>query len=216
MHKTKWQKIRRLLFFFLLFTIAITWLADARIKNSSQTFLYNQIEEVPFHKVALLLGTNKYIKNGQPNLYYSYRIQAATDLYRAGKIRFIVVSGDNSKKNYNEPQQMMDDLVANGIPASAIFMDFAGFRTLDSIVRMQKIFGQSEFVIISQLFHNERALYLAQSQGLNCVAFNAKDVSQRYGIKVQIREKFARVKVFVDLLTKKKPKFLGEKIEIPT
>lgn len=216
MHKTKWKKIKRVLFAFLLFTIAITWFADARIKKSSQAFLYNQIEELPFQKVALLLGTNKYVKEGQRNLYYLYRIQAATDLYKAGKIRFIVVSGDNSKENYNEPQQMRDDLVANGVPASAIFMDFAGFRTLDSIVRMQKIFGQSEFVIISQLFHNERALYLAQSQGLHCVAFNAQDVSQKYGIKVQIREKFARVKVFVDLLTKKKPKFLGEKVEIPT
>jgi len=135
-------------------------------------------------------------------------------LYKAGKISFIVVSGDNSRKTYDEPTQMKADLVLGGVPEEVIFLDYAGFRTWDSVVRIKEIFSQDDFTIISQRFHNERAIYLAQRHGINAVAFNAKDVNKYYGLKTNIREKLARVKVFVDLLTNKKPRFLGEKIEI--
>lgn len=192
----------------------ILW-ADYTIKKNSKGLIFNSVEEIPFRKTAILLGTNKFVKSGYINLYYKYRIEAATALFKAGKIQYIVVSGDNGQKDYNEPEQMKEDLMKNGIPETAIFLDFAGFRTLDSIVRMKEIFGQTAFTIISQQFHNERALYLAKKENLDAVAFNAKDVSTRYGLKVIIREKFARVKVFVDVLTGKEPKFLGEKVLIP-
>jgi SanA protein len=172
------------------------------------------VSEIPYNKVGLLLGTSKYLKNGNENLYYKYRIEAAAKLYKTHKINCIVVSGDNSRKNYDEPTQMKNDLIALGIPAEKIFLDYAGFRTLDSVIRMKEIFGQSNFTIISQKFHNERAVFISQKYGLNAVGFNAQAVSKYYGFKTNLREKLARVKVFTDLFFGKQPKFLGEKIEI--
>ena len=106
--------------------------------------------------------------------------------------------------------------MAAGIDSTVIYLDYAGFRTFDSIVRLKKIFGQQRVTIISQLFHNQRAIYIAQKEGIEAIGFNAKDVSGDAGLKVQLREKLARVKVFVDMITGKKPKFLGEKISIPS
>jgi SanA protein len=169
---------------------------------------------IPTRKVGVVLGTRKILSNGYLNTYFTYRIDATVSLYKSGKIKYIIVSGDNSRKDYNEPEDMKNDLIARGIPESKIFMDFAGFRTLDSIIRAKEVFGQDSFTIISQKFHNERAVYLAHLEDMNVIAFNAKDVNSYYGIKTQIREKLARVKVFVDYLIGKEPKFLGEKIKI--
>ncbi|HNX59593.1 MAG TPA: ElyC/SanA/YdcF family protein, partial [Spirochaetota bacterium] len=107
-----------------------------------------------------------------------------------------------------------DELLSAGIPESRIFLDYAGFRTYDSIYRMDKIFGQKSFTVISQRFHNQRAVYIARSLGLRASGFNAADVDAYYGFRTNVREKFARVKVFIDFATGKKPKFLGEPIEI--
>lgn len=90
-----------------------------------------------------------------------------------------------------------------------------GFRTFDSIVRLKEIFGQESVTIISQPFHNERAIYIASKEGIAAIGFNAKDVNARYGFKTQLREKLARVKVFADYLFSVKPKYLGDKIIIP-
>lgn len=102
-----------------------------------------------------------------------------------------------------------------GVPENRIFEDFAGFRTLDSVVRAKEIFGQDSITIISQQFHNERAIFLAEKHNIKAIAFNAKDVNAKWGIRTKVREVFARVKVFLDLLTEKEPKFGGEKILIP-
>ena len=198
----------------VLLSAGLTIFADKIIDNKSKNYLYSDVIKIPENKVGILLGTSKYLRNGQINLYYKYRIEAAIALYKAGKIRYIVVSGDNSRKTYDEPTQMKSDLVANGVPENAIYLDYAGFRTWDSMVRMKEIFSQSSFTVISQRFHNERAIYLAHRYGLNAVGFNAKEVEKYYGFKTNLREKLARVKVFVDFFTNKKPKFLGEKIEI--
>lgn len=125
------------------------------------------------------------------------------------------MSGDNSVKNYNETEDMKFSLMEKGIPEDHIFEDFAGFRTLDSVVRAKEIFGQNSIAIISQKFHNERAIFLAQKNGMSAYGFNADAVSKAYGFKTNLREKFARVKVFVDLIFGVEPKFGGEKIEIP-
>ena len=105
-------------------------------------------------------------------------------------------------------------LMEKGIPECAITLDYAGFRTLDSVVRAKEIFGQNNITIISQKFHNERAIYLAENHGIKAVGYNAKNVIGRYGIKTKIREYFARTKVFIDIIFGITPKFLGEKIEI--
>ena len=182
--------------------------------NTTKNQIFDNTDNIPYNNVGLLLGTGKYLKNGKINPYYSNRIAAAVLLYEANKINKIIISGDNSSVNYNEPQSMMDDLVNKGIPKENIYLDFAGLRTLDSVYRINTIFGQNSFTIISQKFHNERALYIANYLNLNAIAYNATDVSASQGLKTNMREKLARVKVFIDRLINKQPKFLGEEISI--
>ena len=175
---------------------------------------YNSTSEIPYNKVGLLLGTGKTTAMGNVNLYYKYRIEAAVNLFNAGKIDFILVSGDNSTTTYDEPSTIKQDLINKGIPENKIFLDYAGFRTLDSVVRCKEIFGQNSITIISQQFHNERAIYIAAQKNIEAVGFNARDVNANYGFKTQLREKLARVKMILDLIVGTQPKFLGEKIEI--
>lgn len=132
----------------------------------------------------------------------------------SNKIKFVLVSGDNGSIYYNEPNTIKKDLVAKGIPKEKIFLDYAGFRTLDSMVRANVVFGLDSVTVISQKFHNERAIYLANRKGLRAIGFNAKDISGQQGYKVHLREYFARVKVFIDLFLNTEPKFYGNKIEI--
>lgn len=194
--------------------IVITYASDKIVQNAATGKLYSSVEEMPNNKVGLLLGTAKYLSSGQLNLYYKYRIEAAVQLYNAGKVEFILVSGDNSRKDYDEPTTIKNDLISQGIPEEKIFLDYAGFRTLDSVVRSKAIFGQEKLTIISQPFHNERAVFIASKKGVNAIGFNARDVSLGYGFKVQMREKLARNKMILDLIFGKKPKYLGEQIVI--
>ena len=171
--------------------------------------VYDSVNDIPKNKVGLLLGTGKYAASGNINLFYKYRIDAAVMLYKSGKIEYILVSGDNSRKDYDEPTDFKKDLIAKGIPEDRIFLDYAGFRTLDSVVRAKEIFGQTNFTIISQKFHNQRAIYIAKQFGIDAVGFNAKDV-----YKANFREYLARSKASLDLVFNVQPKFLGEKISI--
>lgn len=217
--KTKKMKIIKRLFLIVflgvlsigLFTF---WANDYMAKNAEGK-IFHSVKDIPHRKVGLLLGTSKKLMNGYNNYYFVYRIKAAAELYHAKKLDYIIVSGDNSVKGYNETEDMKLDLIAKGVPENSIFEDFAGFRTLDSVVRAKEIFGQDSITIISQQFHNERAIFLAEKHDINAIAFNAKDVNAKWGFRTKIREVFARVKVFVDLLTGKEPKFGGEKILIP-
>ncbi|WP_338793405.1 ElyC/SanA/YdcF family protein [Bernardetia sp. MNP-M8] len=209
------KKIMLISFLLILGVIGSIIIADYLVVSKTESSLFENVTMIPTRKVGVVLGTRKILPNGYINNYFTYRIDATVSLYRSGKIKYIIVSGDNSTKEYNEPEDMKNALIAKGIPEDRIFMDFAGFRTLDSVVRAREIFGQSSFTVISQKFHNQRAIYLAHLEGMEVIGFNAKDVSIKYGIKTQIREKLARVKVFVDYLTGKEPKFLGEKIIIP-
>lgn len=206
---------------FLLFTATAVWLLMAVIFLSNyvvvtktSALVYDNVDKIPYNRVGLLLGTSKYTTKNYQNQYFVNRIHAAADLFHAGKIDYILISGDNRYAYYNEPQMMQEDLVELGVPKEKIFLDYAGFRTLDSVVRAKKVFGLKRFTVISQRFHNERALFIAQKNGLNAVGYNAKDVGKNYGFKTNIREKFARVKVVLDMMTGKEPKFLGEQIEI--
>lgn len=185
------------------------------VKNNAENRLYSDVKQIPHNKVGLLLGTAPVTPWGVHNNYYDYRINAATELFKAGKIDYILVSGDNHSTDYDEPSCMRDSLMVRGIPKDKIILDYAGFRTLDSVVRAKEIFGQDSITIISQQFHNERALYLAKHYGIEAVAYNAKDVEYwKKKLKIHGREYLARVKMFIDLYTGKKPKFLGEKIKI--
>lgn len=188
--------------------------ADRLVEKSASDKVFNSTKEIPHNKVGLFLGTGKILSNGRINLYYKYRIDAAVKLFKAGKVDFILVSGDNSTKEYDEPSTIKEDLINKGIPSNRIYLDYAGFRTLDSVVRCKEIFGQSSITIISQQFHNERAIYIAKRKDIEAVGFNAKDVNVNYGFKTRLRERFSRVKMVLDLIFGKKPKFLGDKIEI--
>lgn len=176
--------------------------------------IYSDVSLIPKNKVGLVLGASKYAPSGNINLFYKYRINAVVALYKAGKIDYILVSGDNSRKDYDEPSDFKNDLIAKGIPEHKIFLDYAGFRTLDSIVRSKKIFGQNSITIISQKFHNERALYIANHFNIKAVAYNAKDVLHG-GTKTHLREYLARSKASLDLVFNVQPKFLGDPILIP-
>ena len=181
------------------------------INSFAEGKTYSSTAQIPKNKVGLILGTSKRIIGGQPNPYYENRISATVSLYKADKIDFVLVSGDNGSIYYNEPTTMKKDLVAKGIPEEHIFLDYAGFRTLDSMVRAKEVFGLTEVTIISQKFHNERAIYIAEKKGLRAIGFNATDISLESGIHVQLREYFARVKVFLDLGLKVQPRFYGDK-----
>ena len=212
--KKRLKRFLLLLLGFFVITIISVLSIDYYISTQTSEKIYTQVNKIPQHKVGLLLGTSKYLSSGHINLYYKYRIEAATKLYRSGKIKFILISGDNGSKSYNEPELMKQDLVKNNIPEANIFLDYAGFRTLDSVLRAQKIFGQNTFTVISQEFHNERALYLAHHFNIEAIAYNAKDVKLNYGFKTQLREKLARCKMMLDLLFKVEPKYLGDPIKI--
>ena len=207
------KKLKRLLVIGIVIVFGLM-LNNKMVSYQAEDYIYDSVEDIPKNKVGLLLGTIKFLSNGNVNLYYTYRINATVALYNAKKIDFILISGDNGNKNYDEPTTFKKDLIAKGIPEDNIFLDYAGFRTLDSVIRAKKVFGQDAITIISQQFHNERALYLAKHNDIKAVAYNAKDVSGRYGIKVQLREYLARAKASIDLLFNVAPKFLGDKIDI--
>lgn len=203
--------------FLLLFVAGIIFIAwsNYSIKKDSAPFVSYHIADVPETKTAVLLGTGKNLSNGMPNAYFYNRIQAASDLYKSGKIKYIIVSGDNSTKDYNEPEDMQLALMQYGIPKDRIFMDHAGFRTLDSVIRAKDIFGQTKLIIISQKFHNERAVFLARKNGMEAFGYNAQDVNKYAGLKTNLREYLAKSKAYWDLLFDVEPKFGGEKILIP-
>ena len=203
-----------LLVLFLLFVSSVV-LVNMIITKAGNPFCYNSVDSVPHNHCALVLGTSKYQANGTRNQYYTDRIKASVKLYNNNKIDYIIVSGDNRNRNYNEPITMYNDLVAAGIPGRKIILDYAGFRTLDSVVRAKEVFGQTKFTIVSQSFHNQRAIYIAHKKGIEAVAFNSEETDANIDFKVQMREVAARMLVLYDMMTSKQPHFLGEKVVIP-
>lgn len=180
----------------------------------SKQYIYSSLEDIPYNDVALVLGTSKYLYNGQINMYFKFRMDAAYELYKSGKVKFILVSGDNRYRSYNEPRQMRLDLIKLGVDKKHIFLDFAGFRTRDSIIRANKVFELSNFTIVSQPFHNERAVLIARQKKINAIAYNAHNVRKLYRIRQFPRELGARALMFIDILLNRPPKFYGETIKI--
>ena len=207
--------------FFKILTIIVMlclislFISNKLIADNAEGKLYTDPAVIPYNKVALLLGTSRVNANGKLNPFYVNRINAAVELLKSRKVKYIIVSGDNSRTNYNEPEDMRRDLITAGVDSTVIFPDYAGFRTFDSIKRLKEIFNQDTVTIISQKFHNERALYIASKLGISAIGYNAKDVSSAAGFKTSVREKFARAKVFLDFWFGKEPRFLGPKIIIP-
>lgn len=201
---------------FLLVIAAFTVFVNVRVEKASADRIYTTVDSLPHNKVALLLGTNPLNRVGRPNSYFTNRIQTAAELFRAGKADYIIASGDNHTRQYDEPTAMRDSLIAHGVPGDRIILDFAGFRTLDSVVRAKEVFGCDSMTIISQADHNARALYLAAANGIEAVAISAPlKAGRRVRIRLALREWLARDKMMLDIWFGKQPHFLGEKIEIP-
>lgn len=175
--------------------------------------IYTDINKLPHRPYGLVLGTAKYVARNTPNLYYQYRLQAAEKLYKQNKVDYLLLSGDNRTLQYNEPRTMYRDLRKMGIPTEFLYMDYAGFRTLDSVIRANQVFQAHSITIISQKFHCERALFIANYYHIDAICF-AADYPQQYGL-VRIREAFARVLLLWDLFSQKSPYFLGEPEPLP-
>ena len=199
------RKIIKILGTLSLVLVLVILTCNFIISSTTEDKTYSNINTIPPNRVGLVLGTSNRISNGSSNPYYTYRIDATVALFKAGKIKFILVSGDNGSIYYNEPNTIKKDLIKAGIPEEVIFLDYAGFRTLDSMVRAKFIFGLDNVTVISQKFHNERAIFIAEQKGLKAIGFNAQDLSTSQGFKVHFREYLARVKVFIDMILNTQP-----------
>lgn len=175
--------------------------------------IYEEPENVPYRPYALVLGTAKYVARGKTNDYYTARVDAAKTLLDLHKVDYLLLSGDNRTMQYNEPRTMWRDFRKMGVPDDKMFPDFAGFRTLDSVVRANKVFQVPAFTIISQRFHCERALFIAKFYHIDAVCFAAK--SPAITFSTRLRETFARVKAVIDLILGVKPYFLGDPEPLP-
>jgi len=212
--KTQKPRSRRMLKLALLTSLAAAGLlygSNLACQKSAASRVFSHIDEVPFNDVGLVLGTAKTVKNGRLNLHFSQRIRAAAALYHAGKVRHLIVSGDNHIASYDEPTDMREALAAAGVPASAITCDYAGFRTLDSVLRAKSVFGQTKFTIITEDFHCPRAVWIARRHGLDAIAFAAPDVSRlAWSLRMKFRESLARAWCAIDLyMLNRSPKFPG-------
>ncbi len=156
-------------------------------------------EDLGDNLLLVVLGTSKYMEDGQRNLYYLYRMEAAVRLYETGRVSRIIVSGHGGEKYYNEPREMEKDLLAAGVPAERIVQDPDGLRTIFSVRALREERGEN-IVFVSQRFHNERAVYLARQEGIDAHAFNARSPSVRYMVRMWTREIFARQLAFWETL----------------
>jgi SanA protein len=203
-------------FYLFLFLFFLVWIIGANwaIASNAGDKTFDTVSNCPKTKVGVVLGTSKTNRSGSENAYFTNRITAVVELYQAGKIEYILVSGDNGSADYDEPTDMKNALIEKGIPEEKIYLDHAGFRTLDSMERALKVFGQKEVIVISQRFHNERAIYLGEHFGMTVYGYNAKDVKKMGGFKTYVREKFARMKVFWDIVFGVNSTFLGAPVKI--
>lgn len=198
------------------FLIILIECSNAVIERAARNKVFSDIESIPYNEVAVVLGCSDKLSNGRENLYFKYRIDTAAELVNAAKCQYVLVSGDNGEKTYDEPSEMRDALIAKGVPKEQIVLDYAGFSTLDSVLRAEVIFGLKSYTIVSQEFHNQRACYIAKQHGLSVSAINAHDVSSFGGLKTKLRERLARVKTILDIhILHSRPKFTGPREKTP-
>jgi SanA protein len=196
--------------------LACLTICDRYVASASDGLVYRDVSQTPSRPVALVLGTAKYVQGGRRNLFYISRIEAAAQLYKAGKVRAIVVSGDNGRVEYDEPSQMKADLVELGVPAEFITCDYAGFCTLDSVHRAERVFQESQYIVVSQEFHVRRALFIAADRGHDAVGYAVPTPGGYWGAKVRLREVLARVKAVLQVhALGSDPKYLGQLEDVP-
>jgi len=202
------------LLFIILLMVATALGLDRWISWKTAPFIYENVSSLPHRQVGVVLGTAKYYRTGVINQYYLYRMQGALNAYNSGKVNYLLLSGDNAQQSYNEPMTMRRDLIKAGVDPADIVLDYAGFRTLDSIVRTRKVFDTNDFIIITQRFHCERALFIALQLGIQAQCYAVP--SPKNMLSVRFREVGARLGALADLfLLKREPRFLGPLVPIP-
>lgn len=174
-------------------------LSNGWVVYSTRKQIYFDLHRLPSNDVGLVLGTSRFVKSGKENLFFRYRMEATARLWKEGKIKYIILSGNNDSEYYNEPSDMRKALMRLGIPESVMTLDYAGFRTFDSVVRCKEVFNQEKITIISQNFHNVRALYISNYEGIDAVAFAAQDVPEGYSFQTLVREYLARPRAMLDV-----------------
>ena len=173
------------------------------IISATRAQIFYDIASLPANRDGLVLATGKMMENGRVNQHFVRRVNAAAALYRAGKVRRLILSGD---KAHDEPMELKRALIARGVPESALVLDNYGFRTLDSVVRARDVFQCGRLTIISERFHDFRALFLSRHYGIDAVAYAPPDLPFRWMIRSMVRESLARVKAILDLyVLKTKP-----------
>jgi len=171
------------------------------VTSAAKGRMYDDVKEIPHREVGLLLGTSPLGRSGRPNQFYLRRLDATVALYNAGKIDRIIISGARRGDDYDEPTEMRNDLVKRGLPDSIFVLDGEGHRTISSIVRTKEVFAEDSVTIISQKFHNERALFLARHNEIDAIAFNAENTSsRRWRLMMVLRESLARVKAVAEAI----------------
>jgi SanA protein len=189
--------------------------ALALVRHASTGRLYTNVAEIPHRHVGLVLGCSRLLGDGTPNPFFNSRLRAATELFQAGKVDYLLVSGDNHTKGYDEATDLKEALLQAGIPANRVYCDCAGFRTLDSVVRARDVFGLNQITVVSQEFHNQRAIFVSSHEGIDAIGYNAQDVDLGDASGAHKRERLAKVKAVLDIyLLHTKPHFLGPKISI--
>lgn len=213
--KKYWKILFKIGLFLILGVTFFVIACNIWVVQSTKDLVYTEVDKIPENKVGLVLGTSKYSRTGRANLFFLYRMQAAADLYHSGKVKHLILSGDNSLSYYNEPKDMKLALRKKNVPDSAITLDYAGFRTFDSVVRSKKVFNRDTITIVTQEFHVYRALFISNYYDIEAIGFVTTKVPEGYSLYTRFREYLARCKAVIDLyLLKQKPKFLGKKIEI--
>ena len=198
------MKIKNVLWIILsliLLCIAVVVGCQLIVLNAAKGRTYSDVDQIPHREVGLLLGTTPLGRSGLPNQFFLRRIDAAVAMYEAGKVDRIIISGAKRGEDYDETEAMRQALVSRGVPDSILVLDGEGFSTIASIKRAKDVFEAYTLTLISQQFHNERALFMARHNGMDAIAYNAANTSSRkWKIIMAGRECLSRVKAVFEVM----------------
>ncbi len=208
------QNLLKFLGAILLAVFLFVFVSNVIIILSYQGYVAHSMEDIEQKMdVGVVLGTSRWTVHGEENSYFVGRVNAAADLFANGYVRHLILSGDNAQLEYNEPIQLQHALVDRDVPQEDMTLDYAGFRTLDSVVRSKEVFGQDSIMIISQKFHLPRAIFIARKNGITAFGFVASGAEST--VTVKLREYMARALSVADVyIFRRRPKFLGQQEEI--
>jgi len=169
-HSRIYLFFKKLFFLFGLVFFSLVLFSNLIVFFTSYGHIYSNVDNVPHKQIGLVLGTSKYISGGSYNLFYDLRLKSASELIFKKKVDTLLLSGSKDGL-YNEPEKMKNDLLKMGVNENQIKLDYNGFRTLDSVVRAKEVYGYNDFVIVSQVFHTQRALFIARIRDIDAIGF---------------------------------------------